>query len=255
MQTSASARITNNVDVHILYRDTRSLDDAAVELAEHPLSIEERSRRDRLHFENDRRDFIFAHDLLRRALSQYIDVPPANWRFATGDHGKPSIESTDPRLTALALSLSHTRGCVACAITGSAPVGIDVESIGQSQLSQRVADRFFSEKESSWLRHCPDDLRSTRFTELWTLKEAFLKATGVGLAGSLADISFHLDDHNSIEFSAPSGFKAGEWHFALFEPFSNVRLAVAVHSLRPRFLMRDHEDNGHTLVPIFMSMA
>ena len=255
MQTSALARNTNNVDVYILYRDTRSLDDAAVELAEQHLSTEERGRRDRLHFKDDRRDFVIAHDLLRRALSCHADVLPTDWRFATTDLGKPSIESTDPRLRALSFSLSHTRGCVACAITGSAPVGIDVESIGQSQLSQRVADRFFSEEESSWLRRCPDDLRGTRFTELWTLKEAFLKATGIGLGESLADFSFHLDDHNSIEFSAPFGFKAGEWHFGLFEPCSNVRLAAAVYGLRPRLLMQDHERNGRTLAPLFMSMA
>jgi 4'-phosphopantetheinyl transferase len=255
MQTSALVRNTNNVDVYILYRDTRSLDSGAVELAEQHLSIEERGRRDRLHFKDDRRDFIIAHDLLRRALSWHADVLPTDWRFATTDLGKPSIESTDPRLRALSFSLSHTRGCVACAITGSAPVGIDVESIGQSQLSQRVADRFFSEEESSWLRRCPDDLRGTRFTELWTLKEAFLKATGVGLGKSLADFSFRMDDHNRIEFSAPSGFTAGEWHFALFEPFSNVRLAVAVYGVRPRLLMQGHERNGHTLAPLFMSMA
>ena len=255
MQTSALARNTNNVDVYILYRDTRSLDDAAVELAEQHLSTEERGRRDRLHFKDDRRDYIIAHDLLRRALSRHVEVPPTYWRFATNDHGKPSIESTDPRLRALSFSLSHARGCVACATTGNAPVGIDVESIGKSQLAQRLADHFFSEKESSWLRQCPDDLRGTRFTELWTLKEAFLKAIGVGLGKSLADFSFHMDDHNCIEFSAPSGFKSGEWHFRVFEPFSNVRLAVAVCGNRPRFLMQDHECGGHALAPLFMSMA
>ena len=135
------------MDVHISYCDTRSVDDAAVELAEQHLSIEERGRCDRLRFEDDRRDFTIGHDLLRRALSRHVEIPPTDWRFATNDHGQPSIESTDPRLRALSFSLSHTRGCVACAITERVPVGIDVKSIGQSQLSQRVAGRFFSEKE------------------------------------------------------------------------------------------------------------
>jgi 4'-phosphopantetheinyl transferase len=255
MQSSALARNTNKVDVYILYRDTRSLDDAAIKFAERQLSAEEMGRRDRLHFEDDRRDFTIAHDLLRRALSRHVKVPPTYWHFAINDHGKPSIESTDPRLRALSFSLSHTRGCVACATAGNAPVGIDVESISKSQLSQCLADRFFSERESSWLRQYPDDLRGTRFTELWTLKEAFLKATGLGLGKSLADFSFHMGDHNRIEFSAPSGFKSGEWHFGVFEPFSNVRLAVAVCGNRPRFLMQDHECGGHALAPLFMSVA
>ena len=209
-------RMTNTLNVRILYRYTEGLDSAAVELAEQHLSIEERGRRDQLHFEADRRDFTIAHDLLRRALSQYADVRPKDWRFATNDYGKPFIKSADPQLRALSFSLSHTKGCVACAITSGTSIGVDVETIDRSQLIQRVADRFFSKRETSWLRRCSDDLRSARFIELWTLKEAFLKAIGVGLSGSLAQGSFHLDDHKRIEFSPPPTFEAREWYFALF---------------------------------------
>lgn len=245
--------MAKNSDVHIWYRSTEGLDGTAVELAERHLSIEERRRRDRLHFEVDRRDFTIAHDLLRRVLSRYSDVPPNNWRFVTNDYGKPSIKSADPRLSAMSFSLTHTRGFVACAITSDAPVGVDIEPVDQSQLSQIVADRFFSKKEASWLRQCSDKSRSTRFTELWALKEAFLKATGVGLSGSLSYGSFHLDNHGHIEFSATPNFEARGWHFALFEPFRNVRLGVAVCSARPCFLVQNYEANGRTLIPIFMS--
>lgn len=240
-------------DVRIWYRKTIGLHGAAVELADRNLSIEERRRRDRLHFEVDRRDFTIAHDLLRRTLSEYSDLSPDKWRFTTNEYGKPLIEGTNPRLSSISFSLSHTRGFVACAITSGIPVGVDIESIDQSQLSQFVADRFFSQREASWLRQCPEELRSSRFVELWTLKEAFLKAAGVGFSGSLADSSsFRLDD-NHIEFSAPSNIEAQGWHFVLFEPFHNVRLAVAVCSARPRFLAQDHEAIGIKLTPILVS--
>ena len=180
----------NQSDVYVWFRGTAALDGEAVRSADQHLSAEERARRDRLHFDADRRDFTIAHDLLRRALSKYADVPPIDWRFATDNYGKPSIETVDPQVRALSFSLSHTRGCVACAIASSVPLGVDVQRTDQSQCIQEVADRHFSEKEAALLRQCSDELRNIRFAELWTLKEAFLKAVGVGLSGSLASISF-----------------------------------------------------------------
>ena len=106
------------------------------------------------------------------------------------------------------------------------------ERIDQPQLVQEVADRYFSEKEAAWLRQCSDELRNIRFAELWTLKEAFLKAIGVGLSGSLADVSFRFDDHARIEFSGSSIYQTPQgWHFALFEPVYNMRLGIAFRSV------------------------
>jgi phosphopantetheinyl transferase len=124
----------NESDVHIWCRCTSSLDDEAVKNSEQYLSIEEQARRDRLRLEADRRDFTFAHDLLRRTLSNFADLPPGDWRFSINDYGKPSINSNEPRLRALSFNLSHTRGFVACAIALNGPLGVDVERIEQSRL-------------------------------------------------------------------------------------------------------------------------
>jgi len=238
-------------DLHIWYRSTAALDLDAMRLADQHLSIEERARRDRFHFEADRRDFTIAHDLLRRALSRYADVPPPDWKFATNDYGKLSIESSDPKVRALSFSLSHTRGCAACAITARASIGIDVERIDQSRPAQEIADQYFTPKEAAQLRECSDKPRNTRFAELWTLKEAFLKALGVGLSGSLSSVSFRLDEHAGIEFSGSSTFEPKDWHFALFEPIHNMRLAVAIGGVaRPLVLMRDDQGDGRTFTPI-----
>src|SRR5262249_14109583 len=161
--------------------------------ADRYLSTEERIRRDQLRNEVDRRDFTIAHDLLRRALSKHGDVRPSDWRFDVNNYGKPSIESVDPQTRALSFSLSHTRGCVAFAITSNALLGIDVERIDRSQRAQEIADRFFSKEEATWLSRYSGDLRNIHFTELWTLKEAFIKAIGVGLSVSPSIISFQFE--------------------------------------------------------------
>jgi phosphopantetheinyl transferase len=246
----------NASDVHIWCRSTEALDGEAVRSADQHLSFEERVRRDRFHFEADRRDFTIAHDLLRRALSKQTGIAAADLRFATSGHGKPSIDSADPQLRALSFSLSHTRGLVACAVTSHAPLGIDVEPVGRSQNDQEIANRYFSEKEAEWLRCSPDELRSVRFAELWTLKEAFLKAIGVGLSGSLADASFSFDELAPIEFSTSSTIRSHGWHFALFEPMFNLRLGIAIcNAPAPRFFIRQGEDEGHSFVPIRASAS
>jgi len=246
----------NDSEVCIWYRSTSLLNDDTVKSADQHLSIEERARRDRLRFAADRRDFTIAHDLLRRTLSRYADMPPADWRFSSNEFGKPSIESINPRLRALSFNLSYTQGCVACAISLNVPLGVDVERINQSQHVQEIANRYFSEEESSSLRECSDELRNIRFTELWTLKEAFLKAVGVGLSGCLTDVSFRFDEHARIEFSGASTIDPHEWHFALFEPVYNIRLGVAVRSLaQPRLFMRQDEDDGRILAPVRVSSA
>jgi len=244
----------NQPNVCIWYRGTAALDGNAVRSADKHLSVEERARCDRLHFEADRRDFTIAHDLLRRALSKYADVQPIDWRFVTDNYGKPSIESVDPQVRALSFSLSHTRGCVACAIASGVPLGVDVQRTDQSRCIQEIADRHFSEKEAAWLRQCSDELRIIRFAELWALKEAFLKAIGVGLSGSLACVSFRFDEHACIEVSGPTTFESHRWHFALFEPVYNVRLGIATRNVvRPRFFMSQDGGDGRTLAPIRVS--
>ncbi len=177
-------------------------------------------------------------------------MPPADWQFATNDYGKPSIASSDPRARALSFSLSHTRGWIACAVTVNAPVGVDVERTDRSLRVDDLAARCFSDEEAVWLRQCSAELRSVRFTELWTLKEAFLKALGVGLSGSLASVSLGFDGHAHIDVTGPSIVEPREWHFALFEPGGDARLAVAVRcAARPHFFVRD-DDDGRTLTPI-----
>jgi phosphopantetheinyl transferase len=244
----------NDSSVHIWYRSTASLDHEAVKFADQHLSTEERTRRDRLRLEADRRDFSIAHDLLRRALSRYVDMPPTGWRFSTNEYGKPFLENVDPQVRELSFSLSHTRGCVACAIASKVPLGVDVEQIDQSQCVQEIADRYFSKREAAWSRHCSDELRNIRFAELWTLKEAFLKAVGVGLSESLTNVSFRFHEPACIQFSGPSTIDPHEWHFALFEPVYNVRLGIVVRSVaRPRFFMRQDEGDGCALAPIRVS--
>jgi 4'-phosphopantetheinyl transferase len=229
-------------DVHIWYQDTRSIDEQALEFADDVLSQDERARRDRLRFREDRRDFATAHSLLRRSLSKHLpDRHPADWRFDRNAFGKPYLSGGDTPAPAIEFNLSHTTGIVACAIS-SAHVGVDVERVRPNMDYEAIARSSYSREELRMLQALPVNARVARVIELWTLKEAFLKGIGKGLSGPLDSIWFELEPRADIRFHAPAEVAVGAWKFALFAPQMDVTMAVAVESPeQPRWFLQGSE--------------
>jgi 4'-phosphopantetheinyl transferase len=229
--------------VDVRYRRTSSLSDKAIGDAERYLSVEEIQRRNRLHRAVDRRDFAIAHDLLRRTLSDHSDLNPAAWKFRRSPYGKPFIDNSSLDTSSLSFSLSHTTGFVACAVTTADQVGIDVERADRIMSPLEIATQLFSEYEVSQLREYPKREQSTHFAELWALKEAYLKAVGVGLSGSLSQPTFRFVEPRSILVRALPEARNLSWDFTLFDIGENARLAVAVRGEQPRVSIKT-EDCG-----------
>ena len=210
--------------VHAWFRATGELSDADIASARQLLSDDERARADRFVFERDRRDFAAAHALLRSTLSRYADVAPAAWQFVIAEGGKPRVA---PALPLLSFNLSHTHGLVACVVALGCDVGIDVESIDR-RVDPKLAVRFFSPSETDWIDAAVPEDRSRRFLELWTLKEAYLKAIGKGLSHPLDTIVFEVREDGVIAFRPPADVDAAAWQFALCAPTARHCLALAV---------------------------
>ncbi len=123
-------------------------------------------------------EFIAAHALKRIMLSTAEpSIAPSGWSFVTGSHGKPALaERSD-----LHFNLSHCDGLVACAIRRSAPVGVDLERLHRD-VPLEIAERYFAPEEQNWLHAQPESVRPAAFLRLWTLKEAVIKASGMGLS-------------------------------------------------------------------------
>jgi len=221
------ARTLGVGEAHVYYRLTEEMDETALADAVALLSPGEHTRYTRFVFARDRRDYAAAHALVRTSLSRYAEVAPRAWSFHEEPGGKPSLVA-DPCAPPLSFSLSHTHGLVACAVAAGADVGIDVEQADRD-VDDRVAQRFFSPRERDDLLGCASDaLRAARFIDLWTLKEAYIKAIGTGLSHPLDTIVFTLDDDRGIAFAPPSDVDAAAWSFRLFSPTERHRLAVAI---------------------------
>ena len=79
-------------------------------------------------------------------------------------------------------NLTHTDGAVAVAVAATGQVGVDVEDLTRTINPRDGFDRFFTETEWKWI-HQADT--TVRFLRLWTLKEAWSKAIGLGLSADL----------------------------------------------------------------------
>ena len=188
------------------------------------LSDEERAQYHRFRFAHDARDYAAAHALLRTTLSRDGDRAPARWRFDKTANGKPFL--VDHGADRASFSLSHTSGMVACAVTAGADVGVDVECVDRDVDMADIAARFFAPAEAAHLASWTP-IQRDRFFDLWTLKEALVKALGVGMATRWPPLAFTVGADGDIRLDAPE-METNAWQFGLFAPGPRHRLAVAV---------------------------
>jgi 4'-phosphopantetheinyl transferase len=193
------------------------------------LSTHEKERLRRFRFERDRQLFLLAHALLRSTLSRYGGVEPAVWQFRVGPYGRPEIAAP---VVPLRFSLAHTAGLATCAVTLGHDVGVDVEEIVIDSRME-VAGRYFAPVELADLGSVSADQRALRFFEYWTLKEAYLKARGVGLSVPLDSFSLCRDVDNSWRLTSDRATddEAKRWSFWSWRlgQRHQVALAVAPH--------------------------
>lgn len=193
------------------------------------LSPDEHARMARLVFERDRRRFLLTRALVRTMLSRYAPVRPAEWTFIANTHGRPEILDRPAGVPDLRFNLSHTDGLIACAVTIGREVGVDVEHIGR-RVVHDVAGRFFAPSEVTALKALPEAEQHRVFFDYWTLKEAYIKARGFGLALPLADFAFTLDPPRppAIAFEPTLDDDPTTWQFAQDWPTPVHRLGLAV---------------------------
>ena len=191
------------------------------------LSSDEKRRLARFHSRPKQELFLLAHGLVREALSTCAHVDPADWQFTVGAHGRPEIVRPASRLR---FNVSHTEGLAACAVTDGRDVGIDVENVSRARSAQLI-EKVFSPREQTDLRSLPEQGQAARFFELWTLKEAYLKARGLGLTTmSLRAFSFYRDAAGEwrIELAAAAEDDPRRWEFRSWRVGAQHQAALAL---------------------------
>lgn len=199
------------------------------------LSDVERRRHRRYLRASDRATFLASHVLVRRTLSRYVDVPPEEWTFACNRYGRPEIaHPAAPQ--GLRFNLAHTEGLVALLVHDDVDSGVDVERVGTVDDLYGVAEMVFADPERDALRSLPVEEQEARFYRLWTLKEAFIKARGMGLALPLRDFWFAAHDPMDLQLGCLGSIERHPeaWSFTVWHPSPDHALATACRSGRGR---------------------
>lgn len=221
-------------EAHIWYARTAACDTPTLRAYYRSLlSEEERARHERLAFEYLKLEYLTTRALCRTVLSAYENMSPAQWQFSTNPYGRPEIATGGEPLR-LRFNLSNARSLVACVVTQEVDAGIDVEELDRPGEVVPLAEHYFSPAELHALYALPLKQQRHRFFELWTLKESYIKARGMGLSIPLDQFSFLLDEPTiRVVPDQRLADVATDWQFQLYRPCERYLMAVCIRREQP----------------------
>ncbi len=182
---------------------------AAGDVTRAPMTDDEVVRYRRYLSDEARQQYVATRVLVRRVLGGYLGCAPASLRFAEGEHGRPHLATPSP----VRFNLSNTRGLVVCLACAHYEVGVDVELASRAPELLGLAPNVFAPAELQGLRDLDAPSRPRRAVDLWTLKEAYIKARGLGLAIPLDGFAFRLEDEARVDIDASLGDHGDAWQF------------------------------------------
>ena len=182
------------------------------------LSLEEKKRAHRYHFEQDRICFAYFRGCLRILLGQYLNRRPESLEILENAFGKPLLKllSGEP---AIFFNLSHSENVGVLALNPQSEVGVDVEKLQERTDGEGIAKRYFSPAEQKFLNQCPPSERQKTFFQLWTRKEAYLKALGKGFSKNLNGFQVVDEKGRFLERIQDLEGGGGNWEVSAFEVF------------------------------------
>ena len=229
-QNSSSPISLDKNQIH-LWRAHLDLPAIVVNELTNLLSADEIERANKFCFPEHKRRFIVARSILRQLLSNYLHLNPKDLEFAYSNLGKPSIIQSN-KISFLQFNLSHSQEYALFGFSNYHLIGVDLEYLRTMSDASKIAERFFSPREFNLISNLPLEQQSQLFFKLWTAKEAYLKAVGTGLSGSLASVDIGLDQNHQTSLLAINGdpMTAQNWSIHSCFPAPNYVATIAINT-------------------------
>jgi 4'-phosphopantetheinyl transferase len=197
------------------------------------LSVDELQRADRYKFDLHRDRYIAARGNLRLILAHYLHIPPVEVQFGYGTSGKPHLADVLSEVSIngtrnLEFNVSHAENLAIYAIARDKAIGVDVEYKRPIENVEQLAQRFFNRQESAQLKNLSPSAQQDLFFQIWTLKEAYLKATGTGLTG-LDRVQTNWHDGKLTGLCFPNCDSS--WQTYQFQPLPNDNSYIAAMAI------------------------
>jgi 4'-phosphopantetheinyl transferase len=181
-------------------------------------------------FSRGKSAYIATRAFLRESLAHYCQLSPVELAFATEPNGKPYLLNAP---TPLFFNLSHSGNFAVLAVSVQARIGVDVE-VARKRRFMDIAANYFHVQEFQKLNDCKEEYRAILFLQYWTLKEAFLKALGGGIALGLDKICFDLSQQPfGVTFEDSLDEQKGDWQFFSTAINKHTLIGLAVAQISP----------------------
>lgn len=160
-----------------------------------------------------RHEYLATRVLVRSVLGEALGMAPQALQFVHNEWGCPAL-ALDSSSAPIHFNISHTDGLVVCLVSMEYRVGVDTELLARAPALLALAPRVFAPDELSDLAVLPVDERAQRAVRLWTLKESYIKARGMGLALALDGFAFRFGEASvRLEVTAALDDDGSRWQF------------------------------------------
>lgn len=149
----------------------------------------ERERYQHLH-KNHQLTYLVSHAACRQILAKYLTVPAEQIKYKKNQYGKPLLDHE----TSIHFNMSHSHYYALIAVSNHSEIGVDIEYIEKKTSWEKIARRFFHDKEIAFLFDSDPSKQKSIFFQIWTRKEAYIKALGTGFSTPFS--SFNVTEEN-----------------------------------------------------------
>jgi len=162
---------------------------------------------------------------LHETLAAYLGIESGDLCIERDDAGKPRLADGT-----LQFNLSHSGETLLIGLSRAQALGVDIERGARRRPWLEIAHRYFTAEETAALAALPADSLARGFLDLWSAKEAVLKAIGRGIAFGLDRVGFELDAAGATRRLVHLADEAGtpeQWQVVRLAPLPGVTGALA----------------------------
>ncbi len=202
------------------------------------LSDEEMHRSERFRFAVLQRRFAAGRGALRAILAGYLSMEPERLKFACTAYGKPFLVNSPANIQ---FNISHSGDLLVLALCLDWSIGVDIEKEDLRLDPLEIAERYFCDGEREEIAKADTNARLQVFFQLWTAKEAVLKATALGLALELSKLEVGLAPLRLIALEDEANIHGVSWHLVAFRPGEDYSGTLAVAGVPSQLEYRDFD--------------
>ncbi len=177
------------------------------------LAPDEVERANRFVRERDRIAFVRGRCYLREVMADHLGIDPLDVEFRVGRAGKPELDAA----TAWRFNVSHSHEQILVTAAVGREVGIDIEFVRDDLNWRELAERYFAPAEVADIAALPTDQQRFGFYRVWTRKEAYLKALGLGLTVPLDGFRVSVGEPARLLATDHDLAQSGRWSLESLE--------------------------------------